>query len=384
MSGLPVGLGKLMLETVARLLHEVAGARVAGVTNLGSTAAPVLRITLDTHCTGIGATVIAKTRPGSGAGWNIDPGYLENERRALEHLRSGGFEGAPRALTGDVGVLLMTDLGPGPSVQELLLDPQPPVGGAGTPAELALIAMARVVGTVHSVRGLEAFRAARRVPFLDGPLDAWGELRAAAEELRLPARADAVADVEALARTLGDERFQGFTHGDLTPGNALMLDGEARLLDFEGAGTRHLGIDAACLRLSFPQYRHWAALPPRVLSAMDRAYRAELAKGRPAVSDAPAYEQMVAEGCLAWAVVRASRLRLIASDEQGAADAVRRRTQIVHTLATAIGTAEPTGRYPALTAWLANVVDAVKAGWVEARLYPREFPALESPGADVG
>jgi hypothetical protein len=377
-------MGELMLETVERLLHGLAGVRVVGVTNLGSAAAPVLRITLDAQHAGIGTTVIAKSRPRSGAGWNTDPGYLENERRALEHLRRAGFEVAPRVLAGDAGVLLMTDLGPGPSVQELLLDSRPPVGDAGTPADLALIAMARTAGTVHSVQGPEAFRAVRRVPFLDGPLDSWGELRAAAEERGLPVPTDVVADVEALALALGDERFQGFTHGDLTPGNALMLGGEARLLDFEGAGTRHLGIDAACLRLSFPQYRHWAALPAGVLSAMDRAYRAELAEERPAVTDDPAYEQMVAEGCLAWAVVRASRLRLIASAEQGAAEALRRRTQIVHTLAAAIGTAEPTGRYPALTAWLANVADAMKAGWDEARRVPRAFPALESSGGHGG
>jgi hypothetical protein len=106
---------------------------------------------------------------------------------------------------------------------------------------------------------------------------------------------------------------------------------------------------------------------------MDQAYRAELVKGLPAVANDAAYEQLMTEGCLAWAVVRASRLRLIASTDQ----MVRRRTQIVHTLTAAIETARPTGRYPALAAWLDNLVDAMKSRWDEALLEPRAFPAFK-------
>jgi Phosphotransferase enzyme family len=370
---------QLVLEAVARLLYELAGARIGDVTNLGNTTAPVLRIVLDTSYEAIGRTVIAKTRPHPGAGWNTHPAYLENERRALEHLQRSGVRFAPRVLADDasLGILVMTDLGTGPSVEELLLDPRRSIREFATPAEPALVAMARAAGTVHAARGRETFRAARRVPFLDDPMASWGELRTAAEDLGFPRPTGVSADVEALAGALADERFRGFAHGDLTPGNALLIDGEARLFDFEGAGVRHIGIDAACLRLSFPQYRHWAALPTRVQSAMDRAYRAELAKGFPAVADDSAYGRLLVEGCLAWAVVRASRLRLIASGDQGSAQMVRRRTQIVHTLTSAIGTAEPTGHFPALTAWLGDLVDGMKARWYEARLEPRGFTGLE-------
>lgn len=179
-------------------------------------------------------------------------------------------------------------------------------------------------------------------------------------------------------RALDDERFGGFTHGDLTPDNAVVTDGPTRLFDFEGAGVRHLGIDAGCLRLSFPQYGHWAVLPRRVLSAMDQAYRTELVKGLPAIADDSAYEQLMAEGCLAWAVVRASRLRLIASNKQSTGQAVRRRTQIVHTLTSATETARPTGLFPALTNWFDRLVEAMKIRWGEARLEPREFTAFNT------
>jgi Phosphotransferase enzyme family len=359
-------LTQLMLEAVARLLHELAGARILDTTELGNPAAPVLRVTLDNHYDRIGRTVIAKMRRRSGAGWNGDPGYLTNERRALDHLEHLGTELTPRVLTSDEHVVVMTDLGSGPSVQELL------IAEDWTSAEAGLIALASAAGTVHAARDFAGFRPARRVPFLDGPLDSWNELFAAATDLGFPSPARASADIEALAKALRGERFRGFTHGDLTPNNAAVVDGVARLFDFEGAGVRHLGIDAGCLRLSFPQYGHWAALPRPVLARMDQAYRGELANGLPAVADDAAYEQLMTEGCLAWAVVRASRLRLIASTDQ----MVRRRTQIVHTLTAATETTRPTGLYPALTDWLDSLVDAMKTRWEEARLEPRGFPAF--------
>jgi Phosphotransferase enzyme family len=355
-------LTQLMIEAVARLLHELAGARILDTTELGNPAAPVLRVTLDNHYDRIGRTVIAKMRRRSGAGWNGDPGYLTNERRALDHLEHLGTELTPRVLTSDEHVVVMTDLGSGPSVQELL------IAEDWTSAEAGLIALASAAGTVHAARDFAGFRPARRVPFLDGPLDSWNELFAAATDLGFPSPARASADIEALAKALRGERFRGFTHGDLTPNNAAVVDGVARLFDFEGAGVRHLGIDAGCLRLSFPQYGHWAALPRPVLARMDQAYR-----GLPAVADDAAYEQLMTEGCLAWAVVRASRLRLIASTDQ----MVRRRTQIVHTLTAATETARPTGLYPALAEWLDNLVDAMKTRWDEALLQPRGFPAFK-------
>ncbi len=62
--------------------------------------------------------------------------------------------------------------------------------------------------------------------------------------------------VEALIRP---GRFATFVHGDLTPNNAVIgADGRCRLVDFEGAGRPHLGIDACMLRFPFAWYGRWA------------------------------------------------------------------------------------------------------------------------------
>ncbi len=377
----------MFLGTIERLLDQLNGARVIGTTDLGVTGAPVLRVELDREFAGIGRTVIAKSGRQIPDGWGVDPSHLENERRALAHLAragfaqeaaadsgeaeaaggrdpeaSGGRRLAPRLLAAADGVVLMTDLGSGPSVQQLLF------GDSVDAAVAGLIGMVRTAGVLHgSAARLAGFEAAHEVSFLDRPVDAWTELASAAEDLGFPPPVGVADDLAALTKALADERFRGFTQGDLTPNNAVLVGDVVHLVDYEVAGVRHLGMDAACLRLPFPQYGHWAVLPDSLLSAMDQAYREELVR-----IDDTEYELFMAAGCMAWAIVRASRLRAIASPN----DTVRRRTQIVQTLAAANETALRTRSFPALTTWFGVLVEEMKSRWDEARLEPRKFPVF--------
>ncbi|GAB2636628.1 hypothetical protein [Kribbella swartbergensis] len=60
-----------------------------------------------------------------------------------------------------------------------------------------------------------------------------------------------------------------------------------------------------------------------VLTQVDRAYHDELDS-----PDDATYVRMMATGCVTWAIIRGFRLRLIASDDQDLAEALRRRTEI--------------------------------------------------------
>jgi hypothetical protein len=101
------------------------------------------------------------------------------------------------------------------------------------------------------------------------------------------------------------------------------------LVDFEGAGFRHLGLDAAQLRFPFPQYGRWAPVPESVVDEMLAAYREELARGWPAARDDGAFAGVLAVGCAAWAVIRTYRLPRVSDEGQRPEEARRRRAQLV-------------------------------------------------------
>ncbi|MEV0282781.1 hypothetical protein AB0H36_01550 [Kribbella sp. NPDC050820] len=351
-----------MERTVERLL----GVRVVERIDLGSSEqAPVARLILDRPYDGIGPTVIAKGLRRGGTAWGDGAEFQRNEKLALNHLRGTGL--APVLLARseepadeqDEQVMVMSDLGPGPTVQELLFGDDPEAATEG------LLAMARLAAKLHSAVDPQ-FAAAHEVRFLDHPLHLWPEVVDAAAELGFPPPGDV--ELAALTDDLGSRAT--FTHGDLTPNNVVLVDGEARFVDLEGAGRRHPGMDAAGLRLPFPAYGYWAVLPDDVLAQVDRAYRDGLGP-----LDDSTYEHLMATGCAAWAIVRAARLRLIASTDQDPAEAVRRRTQIVQTLTSAAATAVPF--YPALGRWFEELTGSMQLRWEEARRPPRGFQAFK-------
>jgi len=341
---------------VERTVERLLGVRVVDRVDLGSSElAPVARLILDRSYDGIGRTVIAKGRRLAEAGWGSSSDFLRNERLALDHLRGSGLAPTFLASTEHDEVVVLSDLGTGPTVQQLLFGDDPEAALQG------LVAMARLAAKLHSSVDPD-FAAAHEVRFLDHPLDVWPSLVEAAADLGFPPPGDV--ELPQLADDLS--RRTTFTHGDFTPNNVVLVDGEARLVDLEGAGRRHPGLDAACLRLPFPQYGHWAVLPDQVLTQLDLTYRS--------TAPDPAHDQMMATGCAAWSIVRVSRLRLIASTNQHPAEALRRRTQIVQTLTSAAATAMAV--YPALSRWFEDLAGTMQLRWDEARRPPRGFQAF--------
>lgn len=368
---------------IEQLLSGTVGARVRVLDRegLGSPWAPVERLTLDGEYAGVGRTVIIKTRRGEDGTWGNDPRNLYNERVVLELLTRLKIGLAPEylAVADDNEVLVMTDLGAGPSVEDLLLGPDPHAATAG------LVALARTTGVLHGAArsAIDAPLTVSAQRHLRDPLGMWPELRQSVTEHGFSAPAAAVSeDVSALDTALNSVEFLSLGHGDLTPNNGVLVDDGARLVDFEGAGFRHIGLDAACLRLPFPHYGRWAVLPADVLAQMDRAYREEMVKAFPAASDDKEYEGAMAAGCAVWAIIRAHRLPVINSTTQSSADAVRRRTQIVQTLSSFVETAVRAGRFETLAAWFAELVEQMRRRWPEARQPPRGFPAYAGKDSD--
>ena len=373
-------------DGVARVLRP---RRIVAATGLGSDFAAVVRATLDD-----GSTVVVKERRRRAVGWGYDPGNLRNERASLELLGdvAGGDVLGPRFLAGDdrAGIVVMTDVGDGPTVEDHLLDPRG--GGA---ASSALVELGRALGRLHATtaspsaqeafldrRGAleEGFDArAQRIRYLIHDLPSlWADVAGHAIALGFtpPDRTDEEAGL--LWQELAEPGpFLALTHLDGSPQNAVVVsDGSVRLVDFEGAGLRHLGLDAAFLRFPFPIYGHWSVLPEHVRARMEDAYRETLiAGGLGAAEDDGAYGRAIAVGCAATAVLRVHRLRKIA-DDRDEREARRRRTQMVSAIAVLADACEQARLFPRLSAWFVGLGEEMRARWADARARPREFPAL--------
>ncbi|MDQ3657949.1 MAG: phosphotransferase, partial [Chloroflexota bacterium] len=326
------------IAACSRLLQEVSGlpVRIADTNSLGSPWAPVKRLILATDYPRTGRSVVVKTRRHDETGWGGHRSNLIAEEKALTMLAEAGLGVAPEVLAFDeaAGVLIMRDLGAGPSVEDILVE------SSFDEASATLVSLAASTGLVHAAtRTIEDATWNESGQFIQGLDRPWDRLAAEAARLAFPDPSSAASDVARLAAAIQDPRWRTLTHGDLTPANALVGDGLVRLIDFEVAGPRHALLDGAMLRLSFPQYGRWSALPEDVVGAMDDAYRTELAKGVPLAEDDIAYGQAMAAGCAAWAIVRLSRLGVIAADDQDGEVKRRRRSQIVHTVESCVSIA---------------------------------------------
>ena len=327
-----------------------------------------------------GRTVIVKERRRTDD-WGADPAQLRNERAALEALTHLGLGGvlAPAYLAGDddAGVLVMGDVGR-TNVEALVLDPS-----AGEAAAAALVEHGRALGRLHAAtvtaEAHETFVARRsalsahdpvaaRTSFLTNQLpDLWAEERDIVAGLGFPSPSPAVEDevVDLFRRLTDPGPCLALTHLDASPQNGVLgADGSVRLVDFEGAQLRHLGLDACFLRFPFPSYGHWALLPESLRAAMEDAYRAEL----PSAVDC---DGAMAVGCAALTILRAHRLPRIAD---GGDEALRRRTQLVATLEVAADAAETA--LPNLAGWFRSLADEARRRWDEARQPPRTFAAF--------
>lgn len=354
---------------------------------LGGEWAPVTRLRLNLPVEGAGRSVVVKTTRDNADDWG-DIEFLRRERIALDLL--AGAAVAPALLGGDDGseLVVMADA-EGPSLESVLL------GADSTAATEAVVGLGDTLGRLHAAtvgrepEHLDALAragsprpAAHRYGMWAG-VDGWADIEQAANELRFPDAERARDDITRVRRHLVDPGpFLALTHTDVSPPNAIVTQRGVLLVDFEGSGFRHVGLDLAWLHFPFPNYSaHYAVLPDDVVRAADAAYRDRLAAAVPQAADDHEYDTMLVVGLAAALVVRTHRLHRLAGPGQKSFDSWRRRTQLVQQIGVFVDRCGRTGQLPHLAGWFADLAAAMAARWPDAGTPPAPlFPAYSAGG----
>jgi hypothetical protein len=317
-------------------------------------------------------SVIGKLFTGSGNGPIREPAALASLPSGLPVPRLLAEQARPP-------LLLLYDIGTGPSVASALLGADP------TAATRAVSDWAAAIATLHAATlgAPEAFTAElrRRADGAPVPADPTAGLldesvasldsRADRTGLRVPpGLRDEAAE---LLRRLSDPGRSALSPADACPDNNVRdSSGTLILVDFEGAAFRHVAWDVSYLTVPWPSCWCCWRLPAEVASeALDR-YRRTV---RPVLpwADSDGFRRAVDRAAVAWAVITTSWFLARALDgdppmTEGDA-APSRRAFLLHRLELAIPRADADG-LPVTAATLAEWHESLSSRWGPVALLP--------------
>ena len=299
------------------------------------------------------------------------------ELASLEYLAGMPAAVAPGLLGADLttGILVMEELPAGRSLADSLLL------GDRDAATASMVAYATALGSVHAwsigrTSGFEQAQArygpaaSSRRWYLEKIERGRGRFLQVVSASGV-ATDGVAADIDGLIRTLADDRYLSFVHGDLCPDNVRLAGGRMRFFDFERSGLGPAALDAAYLLAPFPSCWCFAELPADVTDLAMRAYRDALEAG--GVEAGPEFDAQLTAVLAGWVVGRAAMIDgALSSDRQWGTTTMRPRL-VAWTGRLAAVTAT-TGTFP----WLRMVAEGLnarfRARWPEA-VVPA-YPAL--------
>jgi hypothetical protein len=262
-----------MTDRLADVRALLPGVRLEPVDRLGGSHRSEVRRVLGTWPDGRRGTLIVKQFLEPDEGWTREVAALSMDvgEALVPQLVAAG---------GDSPVVVMADLGSGPSVADALL---------GTDADAAADAVLLWAGTLARLHRAtlgrrDQFRAALRertveVPVADCSMfftvdDAAGLLEQYCGELGVGLPSGAMAQLRELPRRLGPDGPAALTPSDACPDNNIRVDGGLALLDFEGAQWRHVAWDVAYLTVPWPSCWCSWRMPAELAERALERYRA--------------------------------------------------------------------------------------------------------------
>jgi Ser/Thr protein kinase RdoA (MazF antagonist) len=294
------------------------------------------------------------------------------ELAALEYLNGMPEPVAPRLLgaDADAGIVLMEDLGPGPSLADSLLTGNRPRVRAD------LVSYAEALGSMHAW----SMRRPRdpclgTPPWPDAVVRGKDTFLGAAAALGLAAAA-AGAEIDQLSLMLDEPGYQGLVHGDICPDNVRFLDGRCRIFDFEHSGWGAVTLDASYLLAPFPSCWCFGRLPASVAAPAMAAYRGRLEAA--GIDLGPSWEAAMTAALGVWIVAWGDAIaKLLEKDAEWGTTTMRPR--LLTWLRSFISAASRSGALPALRALASELHQRLSARWPQA--VTADYPALARPGS---
>ena len=205
------------------------------------------------------------------------------------------------------GLFVMEDMGDGTRLDHLLL------GNDLKAAEAGLIAYASMHGRLHalSMSKQDEYLHIRGALGSNTPLPVesydytWLKptLHTLAAQLNIAIQPGIDEELETLTAALVNPGpFLGFMQADSCPDNSMLVDGNWRMLDFEGSHYGHVLLEGAYCRMPMPTCWCVYHLPEGILQQAEAAYRAELIKGCPEAGDDVLFAQGLVGACITWAL----------------------------------------------------------------------------------
>ncbi|WP_242889926.1 hypothetical protein [Actinomadura litoris] len=290
--------------------------------------------------------------------------------------------GGPDLLAVDTGypLVVMADLGAGPSLTDLLLGADPQAARDG------LLGWARGLGAMaragHGRQG-ELDRLRREYGRDGDPpakvsstLRGIGRAPAALGEAGIEVPDGLAEEIDELGR-LADDGYPAFTPGDTCPDNNMLTPGGLRFLDFEASGHPSAFLTAAYCRMPFSSCWCVFGLDPALAALVEETYRAGLLEVYPDLADDGAWRAGVRRGIAAWTALT---LLLVPDAVAGDPPLNRRATAsptirrlLVHRCGMLRDELLPAGEYPALAEAARRVLE-LSDEWGAAPLSP--YPAF--------
>jgi len=307
------------------------------------------------------------------------------ELAALEFLNRMKTAIAPRLFGADpsAGILVMEDLGPGPSLADSLL------ARDRERAQANLVSYARAVGTMHAwsvSRSREYADTRARHGRSGSPVDPdWiaaitrgkAPFLAVSAQLGLPT-VGVDSEIDSLGALMSNSGPVGLVHSDLCPDNTHIVDGNCRLIDFETSGWGPIALDVAYLLAPFPSCWCFASLPSAVADPALLAYRDQVTSA--GVDLGADWETALAAALAGSVVGRGAAIgRALNEDRDWGTTTIRPRLLTwLHSFTSA---ASRTGALPRLRSVAEAMHEQLRRRWPDA-VVP-DYPALARPGATL-